>query len=453
MKTQKKLNLVLIVLIILLLSIVSFGGIYIKDKNNMKNILPSYKLGNDLKGYREVNFVVEESEDETQESPKYGAGDYRKAAEIFKKRLNSLKVDNYTVSCDEYSGKIVITLPEDDKTDTILSDLAETGKFSIVDSTTQEELLNNKDVKSVKVGVQQGISSAQMYMSINFNTKGSSKFAQVTKNYQNIVEENTVQNESSENISNENTSDENGNVNVNESSEEDTSKEKSSKQVTLKVDDATLMTTDFTQVIDNGVLTLTLGTSSTSTEIDQTQLDSAANLAAIIENEALPVNYKVDSNTHIGSVVDTNTIKGIICLEVAIALAIALVVIVKFRLNGLYAIVLSVGYVAITLMCIRLVNVTISLEGIIAVLLGYVANILFSVLLLKDYKDTLSKKDKTRLLNNVIKKYTLVLIPELLISIVCCFTVWVPLFSFGMVMFWGIMISWIYNVVMSKIIL
>ena len=171
MKTQKKLNLVLIVLIILLLSIVSFGGIYIKDKSNMKNILPSYKLGNDLKGYRQVNFVVEESNDESQDTKKYEAGDYRKAAEIFKKRLNSLKVDNYTVSCDEYSGKIVITLPEDDKTDTILSDLAETGKFSIVDSTTNEELLNNKDVKSVKVGVQQGVSSAQMYMSINFNTK------------------------------------------------------------------------------------------------------------------------------------------------------------------------------------------------------------------------------------------------------------------------------------------
>lgn len=452
MKTQKKLNLVLIVLIILLLSIVSFGGIYIKDKSNMKNILPSYKLGNDLKGYRQVNFVVEESNDESQDTKKYEAGDYRKAAEIFKKRLNSLKVDNYTVSCDEYSGKIVITLPEDDKTDTILSDLAETGKFSIVDSTTNEELLNNKDVKSVKVGVQQGVSSAQMYMSINFNTKGSSKFAQITKNYQNTVEENTVQNESSENTSNENTSNENTS-DENGSSEEGTSEEKSSKQVTLKVDDATLMTTDFTQVIDNGVLTLTLGTSSTSTEIDQTQLDSAENLAAIIENEALPVNYKVDSNTYIGSVVDTNTIKGIICLEVAIALVIALVIIVKFRLNGLYAIVLSVGYVAITLICIRLANVTISLEGIIAVLLSYVANILFSVLLLKDYKNSLSKKDKTRLLNNVIKKYTLVLIPELLISIVCCFTIWVPLFSFGMVMFWGLIISWIYNVVISKIIL
>lgn len=444
MKTQKKLNLVLIVLIILLLSIVSFGGIYIKDKSNMKNILPSYKLGNDLKGYRQVNFVVEESNDESQDTKKYEAGDYRKAAEIFKKRLNSLKVDNYTVSCDEYSGKIVITLPEDDKTDTILSDLAETGKFSIVDSTTNEELLNNKDVKSVKVGVQQGVSSAQMYMSINFNTKGSSKFAQITKNYQNNVEENTVQNESSENASNEAET---------ENNEESNSEEKSSKQVTLKVDDATLMTTDFTQVIDNGVLTLTLGTSSTSTEIDQTQLDSAENLAAIIENEALPVNYKVDSNTYIGSVVDTNTIKGIICIEVAIALVIALVIIVKFRLNGLFATILSIGYVAITLICVRLANVTISLEGIIAVLLSYVANILFSVLLLKDYKNSLSKKDKTRLLNNVIKKYTLVLIPELLISIVCCFTIWVPLFSFGMVMFWGLIISWIYNVVISKIIL
>ena len=45
-------------------------------------------------------------------------------------------------------------LPEDDKTDIILSDLTEVGKFTIEDSETGEVLLDNGDVKSVKFGQQ-----------------------------------------------------------------------------------------------------------------------------------------------------------------------------------------------------------------------------------------------------------------------------------------------------------
>ena len=43
-KTLKLLGKISVVVIILLLSLISFAGIYVKDKNAMKNVIPEYKL-------------------------------------------------------------------------------------------------------------------------------------------------------------------------------------------------------------------------------------------------------------------------------------------------------------------------------------------------------------------------------------------------------------------------
>ena len=65
MKTNKKLKLILTILIIILLSMISFGGIYVQNKNKMDNILPNYLLGRDLKGYRRVELKVSDDIKET----------------------------------------------------------------------------------------------------------------------------------------------------------------------------------------------------------------------------------------------------------------------------------------------------------------------------------------------------------------------------------------------------
>lgn len=459
MKTQKKLNLVLIVLIILLLAIVSFGGIYVKNKNDMKNLLPSYVLGNDLKGYRQISLVLDNSKEtsennevtetntveETATEAKSGA-DYKKSAEIIKKRLKSLDVDNYIVSCDENTGKILVSLPEDDKTDVILSDIVEKGKFSINNNATGEELLNNSDVKRVDVGIDTSTGSKVLKLNIIFNTKGASKFTKITKNYQNQVDENVVENETTENSSEEATEETSENT-----TEESTEKsDKSDKKVTLKIDSSELLTTDFSYIIDNGVLGLTLGDADS---IDQTKLESAMSLAAIIENDPLTVDYKIEENTYVASIVDKDTLKGIICIEIVLALVVALVIVAKYRMNGILSAIVSVGYIALLLITIRFANVTLSLNGILAILFAYLLNTCFVVLACENKKENLTKKDKNRVFKKLINKYTIIVIPQLLIALVCCFTAWAPIFSFGMVMFWGIIISWCYNAIMSKILL
>ena len=482
MKAIRNLKVTLVVLIVVLISVISFGGIYYVNKGEMKNRLPDYVLGSSIKGYRHITLVASEStnkdenntnstsnttenttenatENETSNTTENAtennttenavnttnttsenvntASNYRKSANIIKRRLKDLNIDNYNVTCDESTGRIVVDLPEDDKTDIILSDLTEVGKFTIEDSETGEVLLDNGDVKSVKFGQQNTgtSSSSSLIMGIEFNSKGTKKFRNITKEYQNELAENSTEESNTTNSTNttENSTD---------------SSEKKDKKVKIKIDDAEILTTDFSEVIDNGVLTLTVGNAN-----DETQRNSALNIGAIIQNEPLPVKYQVEGNTYTESSIDENTLKVIIYCLVVIALVIALVLIVKYRTMGILQAILSVGYIGLLLIVIRYANVVESLDGILSIFVCYVINSIFAFMISKvlSNKD-LTKKESKKSVNNVIKKYGLIIIPELIIATVCLFTSWSAIFSFGMILFWGIVISFVYNVAVTKFI-
>ena len=482
MKAIRNLKVILVVLIVILISVISFGGIYYVNKGEMKNRLPDYVLGSSIKGYRHITLVASEStnedenntnstsnttenttenatENETSNTTENAtennttenavnttnttsenvntASNYRKSANIIKRRLKVLNIDNYNVTCDESTGRIVVDLPEDDKTDIILSDLTEVGKFTIEDSETGEVLLDNGDVKSVKFGQQNTgtSSSSSLIMGIEFNSKGTKKFRNITKEYQNELAENSTEESNTTNSTNttENSTD---------------SSEKKDKKVKIKIDDAEILTTDFSEVIDNGVLTLTVGNAN-----DETQRNSALNIGAIIQNEPLPVKYQVEGNTYTESSIDENTLKVIIYCLVVIALVIALVLIVKYRTMGILQAILSVGYIGLLLIVIRYANVVESLDGILSIFVCYVINSIFAFMISKvlSNKD-LTKKVSKKSVNNVIKKYGLIIIPELIIATVCLFTSWSAIFSFGMILFWGIVISFVYNVAVTKFI-
>lgn len=482
MKAIRNLKVILVVLIVILISVISFGGIYYVNKGEMKNRLPDYVLGSSIKGYRHITLVASEStnedenntnstsnttenttenatENETSNTTENAtennttenavnttnttsenvntASNYKKSANIIKRRLKVLNIDNYNVTCDESTGRIVVDLPEDDKTDIILSDLTEVGKFTIEDSETGEVLLDNGDVKSVKFGQQNTgtSSSSSLIMGIEFNSKGTKKFRNITKEYQNELAENSTEESNATNSTNttENSTD---------------SSEKKDKKVKIKIDDAEILTTVFSEVIDNGVLTLTVGNAN-----DETQRNSALNIGAIIQNEPLPVKYQVEGNTYTESSIDENTLKVIIYCLVVIALVIALVLIVKYRTMGILQAILSVGYIGLLLIVIRYANVVESLDGILSIFVCYVINSIFAFMISKvlSNKD-LTKKVSKKSVNNVIKKYGLIIIPELIIATVCLFTSWSAIFSFGMILFWGVVISFVYNVAVTKFI-
>lgn len=58
----KGLRITLIVFIIILLSLISFVGIYVKDKNEMSDVIPDFILGSDIEGNRIIQLNVEQDE-------------------------------------------------------------------------------------------------------------------------------------------------------------------------------------------------------------------------------------------------------------------------------------------------------------------------------------------------------------------------------------------------------
>jgi len=491
MKAIRNLKVILVVLIVILISVISFGGIYYVNKGRMTNRLPDYILGSNIKGYRHVTLVASEDTQENKNNTNSNttentanttenttnttenttnttenttnsvntAENYRKSANILKGRLKKLNVDNYNITCDENSGRIVIDIPEDDKTDIILSDLTEIGKFTIEDSETGEVLLDNSDVKSVKFGQQNSekSSTSSLVMGIEFDSKGTKKFRDVTKEYQNNVNEN-VANETSNTSSMDNTNSTENATNETSSSKNSTeesnttdsqkSSETKDKKVKIKIDDAEILTTDFSEVIDNGILTLTVGNAT-----DDSQKNSALNIGAIIENDPLPVKYTIEGNTYIESPIDRNTLNIIIYALIIIALIIAFVLIIKYRAIGILQVILSVGYVGLLLIVVRYANVVVSLEGILSIFVCYVINSVFAFMISKVLNNKeLTKKESKKLVNNVYKKYCLIVIPEMVIALICLFTSWSAIFSFGMILFWGIVISFVYNFIVTKFI-
>ena len=213
------------------------------------------------------------------------------------------------------------------------------------------------------------------------------------------------------------------------------------------------MTTYFTTVNDTGSLSLTVGNSASAVGDFESMVVAAENLAAIMENDPLNHQYDVNTNIYVNTTLDSNKVKLIACIEIAIALLIALVVIAKFRLNGLAATISSVGFIGLLLLAIRFGNVKLSLEGIFTIELVYLLNMIYNLLLLKRLnKENLTSKERIMAYKESMHKYLLILVP--IAIIVIAFTVissWGTLNSIGLVLFLGGAISSAYNAIVSYV--
>ena len=434
MKAQKKLSVVLIILLIILISIISFIGIFYQDKNEMVNIIPAYSLGTDLSGYRKILLTVD-TEDESNTEDILNYDNFVKSANVIKLRLKSMKVEDFTVRCDESTGQIEITIPENMQTDYILSDITQKGNFEIRNTANNEVLMNNSDIRKVDVETvasPYNASTTSIYMDIKFNNDGTRKFRDITRDYQNEVS-NEVTNETTENNSVED-----------ETTDDTESEEVETTEVGLYVDGTSMMTTSFTEIIDNGVMSLSLGSSSSD---DQTKILTyqAESLAAILENEAMPVQYSVTGNVYISSPIEQSTINILIGIGLCIAVVMLIVAIVKYRVKGVIISVCMVGFIALYLLILRYTNVVITLEGIFSIALVFVINYILNIMILNRLQKNVEKT-----FTKALTKFALSMVPMLILSVVCCFSSWMSLFSFGMILFWGLITSIVYNLVITR---
>lgn len=469
-----------IVLAIILISMIGFIGIYTQKQNRMENLVKGYDLAMDLKGGRviaikptenvetvikdsEGNIIEEELTDEEIEQKGYTKEEinnnadkltkenFEKSKEFLIKRLQQMGLQSYIIKLNDQTGEITIEIEENSQTDEIVSNFGTTGKFEIVDSETEEVLMNNNDIKKVDVKYGTETTGTSVYMDIVFNKEGKKKLEDISTTYKTI--ENATNNTTGENTTTSDTETDANETTENTENTENTNNtteaQNTQKKITMKIDGEQIMSTSFDKVIKTGSLQLTVGKTSTSTETVNGYLKRAQRMATILENGELPIEYEVSGNEYIKSDIEIEQIQKIILMFVIIVAILLFVLIFRYKATGILTAISYVGLSAIYLLLIRYANVTISLEGIFGIGIVLLLNYLFINKILVN----ISKKEEDETVTKVVQKtygsFFLKIIPICIMAIVFCFMDWIQIASFGMVMFWGILLIAVYNFVVT----
>ena len=413
---NRRLKIVLITLLIVLLSIISFVGLFVQDTKFMKNLIPEYRLGMDLDGYRAITLVVsdetetvyydkdgnvvqEEAEDGTSEEVPVNseedltADNFTKTKKVVEQRLSDLGIVEYLTRLDENNGTLTVQIPEDSMTDTASQFLYSRGLFTIEDENGQV-LLDNSNIKRVQVTYGSTSTGTAVNVNIEFNDDSVEKLKEITNIYV-------------------------------ESTDEE---------------------------ISNGVLPLTLGTSSNSETVTQ-YLNQASNIAILLNSGEIPVEYTVDQNRYITSdlTLEDAFIPAIVVLTILVIAFLFLII--KYRKLGLFAVISFIGYVAVLLLAVRYFNIMVTIEEIAGILIVSVLNYMVLVYLLHILKKTNKNVAEYReAFNKALISMLIVLVPTLIIGIILCFATWLPAYSFGTVIFWGIFIMAIYNSFVTRVL-
>ena len=490
---MKKVKIITMIVLIILITMVSFFGVYTQVQNRMENQVRNYALDMDLDGARYVRLSVnkestevikdangnevetdEEMTDEqlaengyTKESVPNNSEDvltvenYEKSKKIISERLESQGVGEYEISVDNETGDILIQIPENKITDKFVSNMNTVGKFEIIDADTKEVLMDNNDIKKVNVMYGSASTTATgttVYLDIEFNKQGTEKLENISNTY---VESTDTTNTTSEdtNTTTENTTNTDTDNTTTDNTTNDTTStetEDTAKEITLKIDDEEIMTSSFDEPIENGRLQLSMGSAATDVETLQDNISQASSIASVLDSGKLPIQYDVNTNEYILSDI-TNTHIAYLALAVGIVLLIGLIIfIVKYRVNGLLSAIAFIGLISIYLLVIRYTNVSVSIQGIVGIIVTIILNYIF----INKILSTIKKSEDSKKLENVkegikesYKEFFIKLIPICISVIAFCFASWTTISSFGMVMFWGIALIALYNYLITATML
>lgn len=363
---------------------------------------------------------------------------YKKSKEILEKRFKELHVDNYIIRLDEETGDILIEITENNNTDSIVSNLGTTGKFEIIDTDTQEVLMDNNDIKLANVmygsdSTSTTSSGTAVYLNIEFTKEGTKKLEDISNKY---VE---TTNTTTENATTDETTDQ--------------TEETTEKTVTMKIDDEEIMTTSFDEPLRTGKLQLSIGNSTTNTDTLNDYIQQANSMAIVLDTGNMPVKYDVDTNEYVKSDITQNRIQIVEYIIIGIVVFALIVLIIRYKISGILGAFSYIGLMSILLLTIRYANVVLSIEGVFGIVIVLILNYIFInkfLNKLKENRKDLSKKNVIDANKETYKEFFIRIVPVIIMVVAFCFVNWVPISSFGMVMMWGIALIAIYNVIITN---
>ncbi len=481
---MKKIKILTIILAVVLIIMVGFFGVYTQVQNRMENQLKDYSYAMDLKGTRNIILSVNEDSktlikdaegkevedadnltDEeiaekgyVKEEVPYNKEEvktqdnYKKSKEIIENRLKQIGVDNYILRFNETSGTVALEVTENEQVSDISNIITTTGEFEIKDSETDEELLNNDKIKSATVTSDQTEEGMTIYLQLELNEEGSKKIEEIKSS---IASQNSNDKEKEDESNNteDETKTETENETTNSSSEEETqegeeeeaneseedSEESTEKTGKVTFDSQEIGEISFLEQNNPQKIRIAIGSQSTNTTTINQNANEASYIAFMINTKNLPIVYEVTGNQYILSDITNNELQIAMYIALGIIALGIVILIFKYKLSGLLVAISYIGFIASFGLVIRYTNVILSIEGFLAIgIVLILSYLLIMNLLKKSYK------------METYKEFLIKILPIIVLSIVFCFVNWVPMSSFGMILFWGIILLAIYNMLITS---
>jgi preprotein translocase subunit SecD len=430
--TNKKLKLLLIVLVCILVILIGFFGIYKREGNAYKNLVPDFLLSSDLKGSTTLELevdkstnkeyydkdgnkvdsstVTDENKDEYTEKEvpvndeeQLNQENYEKVVKIIEKRLKFLSTDQYRIDLDKTSGKIIITF-EDEYADDIKSIVPLEGSLELIDETTEDVVLNYADFKSAEATYASLDEGYTIYLSLKLNDNGIEKIKNIDK-YKNTKE-------------------------TTEEGEEST---ESKLKVMFDTDQVASVSYDDI-LLTGSTLRITTGSNVTNTSTLQSQMNMNTVVAKLASIGKMPVVYKLTAEEFITPSRNVDYVVYGIYAFIVICVICAIIFILKYKINAIFMLLSFIANIAATSLIIKLTKVSISINILPTITAFFILNIVLIKNILQNIKEenNISKAFK----NGFLKTLDLFVI-TLIIFIVFAFTNMAVLNSLGLLLFWG----------------
>lgn len=445
---MKKVKITTIILAIILIVLVAFGGVYIKTQNRMEDKVKKYSLGRELKGERLIELKISDGSTEGKTAPseeEKNVENYETVKKTIEKRLKSLKAQDYTISLNKENGVIRVELPEDDQTDDLAYYLIASGKVEIKEKDTSTELLNEKMVKKAQYTYTSNADGEyQVYLEIALTEDGQAKIEEIKNNY-------AILKDDVDAVEAKNKSDNSSDESNTETNNTEKQKTETSTEETKKVAKLSIAGTDYdVDKIEKNKIRVKMGSQTSNTTTVNNSMAKAAELTMLINSGKYPIDYEVQNNRFVHSDITNEQLLYFAGAVAVILLVIFVVLTIKYKSKGFLASISCIGFIALLSLVLRYTNVIITIEGIGAIILVILIDLKLSQMML----------NKTKILNVVseavkssYKELFLKLVPIMIVSIVFCFSGWTNLSSFGMIMFWGFILIAIYNIIVTKTLL
>lgn len=485
-KMLKKMKVWIVILLVVFLSLIAFWGVFQKESGVWNNVIPNYTLGMDVKGARELRYTLDNQEEEkyvyvdengeikgevwedgsattAEHEAEHEAGtaedeheaedlpynketrtikanrddqltkeNFEQAKKIIQDRLKKQGISEYYIRIDDVTGKLVVETKDDNgQVQNVQELISNTGKFQMVDYQNGLILMDNSDIKKASV-VTSNESGYSTYLQIDFNQEGTQKLKDISNKYveTKVVEE---ENETQEETQTEEAED----------TEEEEETEK--KYVSIVFDDTTMMTTYFGEEMSSGMMQIPVGQNRTDYDEYTKDYDSAQLICDVLNSGIMPITYTLESDNFVESEVvsQIETLKMIAIGLVAIA---SILFVVKFKMNGLLASILGVGYIALLSLIVRYTNAMVTQSSFVA----YFVVILLNYVGMKEMLQSLQNNSSERSYNETTRKFYLSLIPMCVVAIVFTLSNYFVVSSIGMALFWGLILNIGYHFVVTK---